>query len=293
MRVDPNLLNCVVFLFQEKEDEESGEIKLIPAGTSFFVRVEGEGAAAQTYLVTARHNIDRARDPIYVRCNLRSGQLFHSKTLKEQWIASDNSDVSCLPFFETEELAPGVQHISIAVSQFVGSDATYSGPPLSAGSSAVPVALGDDLAFVGLFSGHPGTNKNAPVVRFGNIAAMPGEEIRLTFGDDQNPYSVDVIGYLVECKSWGGVSGSPVLWTATAKGRVIEAPGIKKAKEPFVLNGLLGLVSGHFDINKKADVVGDVIGEIQTPVNSGIAVVTPAFEISDLLYRADVAEKRN
>ena len=91
LRVDPNLLNCVVFLCQEKEDEESGEIKMIPAGTSFFVRVEGEGAAAQTYLVTARHNIDRARDPIYVRCNLRSGQLFHSKTLKEQWIASDNS----------------------------------------------------------------------------------------------------------------------------------------------------------------------------------------------------------
>ncbi len=293
MRVDPNLLNIVMFLCKEPDDT-LGDVTKIPAATAFLVRVESQGETPRIwkYLVTARHNIECAKNPIYVRYNLKSGSFDHFKTLKDEWITSDDSDVSCLPFWKPGKPQPDVDHASIPEGQLVGSNATYSSPLLTAASKPVPVALGDDLAFIGLFSKHPGVNRNVPIVRFGNISAMPGDSIRLTTGDKQNPYSFDVVGYLAECKSWGGVSGSPVLWTTTVMARPIEAKGMKLAKQPLPLNGLLGLVSGHFDIEQRANVTGDLPGEIQTAINSGIAVVTPSSAITDLLNREDVAENR-
>ena len=121
---------------------------------------------------------------------------------------------------------------------------------------------------------------------------MPGEPIRFTFGDQENPCSFDVVGYLAECKSWGGHSGSPVLWTSTVRGRIIEASGVKQAKQEHSINGLLGLVSGHFDIEQAANVTGEVLGRIETAINSGIAVITPASAITELLVRDDLVEAR-
>jgi hypothetical protein len=56
---------------------------------------------------------------------------------------------------------------------------------------------------------------------------------------------------------------------------------------------LLGLVSGHWDIKQKAETQGDIVGEIRTAINSGIAIVTPAEAIQDLLDREDVVADRH
>ena len=56
---------------------------------------------------------------------------------------------------------------------------------------------------------------------------------------------------------------------------------------------LLGLVSGHWDIDQKAKTTGDIFGEIRTAINSGIAAVTPAEAIRELLMDdEDVLEDR-
>ncbi len=295
MRVDPGLLSIVMFLCQEREDQ-SGIVSKSPSATAFLVRIEetyGENILTWKYLVTARHNIERATNPIYVRYNRRSGQLDHLETFKAGWFSSDDNDVACLPFWTPERTQPEIDHASILLGQLVGRNSMFSGPPLTPESSPISVALGGDLAFVGLFSKHSGVSRNLPIVRFGNISAMPADKIKLTVGGNQNSYSFNVVGYLAECRSWGGHSGSPVLWNATVMARPIEAPGMKQAKQPLPLNGLLGLVSGHFDIEQKATTTGDVLlGEIQTAINSGIAVVTPASAITNLLMREDVVEER-
>ena len=121
---------------------------------------------------------------------------------------------------------------------------------------------------------------------------MPGDPITVTLGHDENAYSFDVVGYLAECKSWGGHSGSPVLWTTTRIGRVIEGEGMKGPKQPFFHTGLLGLVSAHFDIEQKVHGTGDIPAEIRTAINSGIAVVTPASQIIGLLEREDLVDER-
>jgi hypothetical protein len=52
----------------------------------------------------------------------------------------------------------------------------------------------------------PGEKQNLPIARFGQISRMPKEPI-IRRGDIWD--SVDA--YLVECRSWGGHSGGPVL----------------------------------------------------------------------------------
>jgi hypothetical protein len=155
------------------------------------------------------------------------------------------------------------------------------------------VGLGDDLAFVGLFSEYPGVSRNVPLVRFGNISAMPGDKIPLAAGGKKNLLRYDVVGYLAECRSWGGASGSPVLWTTTIIARPIEHSNwYETAKATSTLERTPGLVSGHFDIEQQANVTVDLPGEIRMGINSGIAVITPASAITDLLNRSDVAEMR-
>jgi len=54
----------------------------------------------------------------------------------------------------------------------------------------------------------------------------------------------------------------------------------------------MGLVSGHYDIEKEAETTGEYYGHIQTELNSGIAIVTPAIAVTELLTREDLVEHR-
>jgi hypothetical protein len=281
MRLDPNLLNNVVFLCK-------GDV---PHATAFLVRIE-EGGQAWTYLITARHNIKKAKNPVRVRYNDKSKKIAHFDLKKADWECDDTTDVAAYLFYGPRREPPQVEHISIPVQQFVNADLTYSGPPLSAASAKPVVALGDELVFVGLFSQYSGATRNVPIVRFGHVAALPGEEITFRV-DDANNFKTT--GFLAECKSWGGVSGSPVLWTTTMKGRKKETEMMKGPEEEFTVSGLLGLVSAHFDVLQDAKRTGQFAaddGNIVTPVNSGVAVITPAAFIYALLYRNDFKKAR-
>jgi hypothetical protein len=113
--------------------------------------------------------------------------------------------------------------------------------------------------------------------------------------------TVNLLGYLTECHSWGGHSGGPVLWEREAlhfsqvkvpdgipgpAGEVwVQTPGFKHA-------ALLGLVSGHFDIAQKSKVRGDDALSVTLKINAGMAVVTPADAIRELLMREDVVTDR-
>ncbi len=58
------------------------------------------------------------------------------------------------------------------------------------------------------------------------------------------------------------------------------------------LINFLGLVSGHFDITQAAETTGDIDGTVTVAINAGIAVVTPAEAVRELLCRDDVLEDR-
>jgi len=93
----------------------------------------------------------------------------------------DVVDHECIPLFNYNplEIAPTVRHER-------------------------DIGLGDETFAIGLFRSHYGQQRNMPVIRVGNIAAMPEEPIAAKYGKDF------IEGYLVEMRSIAGLSGSPV-----------------------------------------------------------------------------------
>ena len=49
--------------------------------------------------------------------------------------------------------------------------------------SQFSIGIGDEVFVTGLFRGHTGRQRNVPIVRVGNIAAMPEEKVRTSRGD--------------------------------------------------------------------------------------------------------------
>jgi hypothetical protein len=147
------------------------------------------------------------------------------------------------------------------------------------------IGIGDDLFFPGLFSQRPGENKNLPIVRIGNIAAMPDEPIKSNWG-------VLPSAYLVEARSIGGLSGSPVFWSS---GAIRTTAFVGLGIRPPVLY-LLGLVHGHYGTKKD---VWDSCEEVATDsvetrsVNMGIAIVIPASDILSVLNRPEFQKQRD
>jgi len=100
------------------------------------------------------------------------------------------------------------------------------------------IGIGHDVFVTGLFRHHHGEQKNIPIVRVGTIAALDEEKVQTTV------YLRDA--YLIECRSIGGLSGSPVflqveselmLKVRTAQTLPTHPPGTY----------LLGVMHGHFD----------------------------------------------
>lgn len=92
------------------------------------------------------------------------------------------------------------------------------------------------VIITGLFSYHHGNKKNLPIVRTGTIAMIPDEMILTEkFGNME--------GYLIECRSISGISGSPVF---VLKPTSIELNGHQVLTSRVSLY-LLGLIHGHWD----------------------------------------------
>jgi hypothetical protein len=128
------------------------------------------------------------------------------------------------------------------------------------------VGPGTVVSMIGLFRSHYGAERNTPVVRIGNIAAMPEEPVR-------THYFGYIKAYLIEAMSIAGLSGSPVFAHANTANVLLERMETKKMPQPL---GLLGLVHGHFDVdNLNEDVVADHIGDVSRGIHSGIGVSSP------------------
>jgi hypothetical protein len=132
------------------------------------------------------------------------------------------------------------------------------------------VGIGDDVFMVGLFRNHLGRDRNEPIIRVGNIAAIPADPIGSKhFGD------MRVI--LIEARSIGGLSGSPVF---VHLGFTRQREGILHARSgerPFLF---LGLMHGHWDVfEAEAD-----DADSEEKINTGIAIIVPAQQIMESIH---------
>lgn len=268
VRVTDHFLGCIAFLCVEDRERN----RLEPRGTAFAVSVPDRDIpeVEHCYLVTARHNLEAAQtDRIFVRINAENG-FRDILTDRTGWQTHDSADVAAL-LFQEEQLE------RIPLSVFVGEEFPYHFR-FSEGRN-FPISVGTELFFVGLFVQQPGRGRNLPIARFGNVSRMPTEPVVLTYGDG-TPF--EQVAYLAECRSWGGHSGSPTfcVFNLTEDGR------------PLRHIGFVGLVSAHYDLPTPVSAPG--AGELLTAAaNSGIAIITPAEFVRELLIRDDVVRERN
>jgi hypothetical protein len=223
-------------------------------------------------VVTALHvvaNAQRDSDDgkTLLRVNTKDGGYRHVEVAANKWFKPDMSEEIIDIAFCQWEVLPGSSEFDFRCVE----------SELAATSEVVKaeeIGVGNEVAFAGLFVRHHGKRRNEPIVRFGNICAMPAEPVSTAVGD--------VDAYLVESRSVGGLSGSPVFVDV---GLLRNVGNVRKYRDddgPVLY--LLGVVNAHWNAPAGSPTVeGDLSTEV---VNMGIAVVTPIDKVLDVIGRS-------
>jgi hypothetical protein len=274
MQIPDEIRKCVAFVgYQTKAGG------LHEAGTCFFVMVRTEGSTHGTvYAVTARHVIEQVKArsdgrKMYLRLNLTDGTAapgyLPSLDIWKFHPTDDRVDVAVAEVGWTFNL----DHLAYPMESFATSEVV----------AAQSIGLGDDVFVTGLFSSRIGDRRNIPIIRAGNIAAMPEEPVPTELGNAQ--------AYLIECRSIGGLSGSPV-FAHLGTTRIVtngETQDVEIFGGPARLF-LLGLMHGHFAMTPSYKKVS--ADKARDEINMGIAIVVPADVIREVLYQPELIAKR-
>ena len=243
-------LKCVVFIGLA----DATGLQFTPYGTGFIFTTFHEEIQFD-YTVTCHHVINIIPgEKVWIRVNLKEGGSTLFDTDKSSWSFDPKQDIAVLS-----------QHIGelAAVLRIIDKDIITKEVLKYQQQHYQPILPGADTIMVGLFTSHYGRMHNIPIVRVGNIAAMPDD---LVFTDTGY-----VKAYLIEARSIGGLSGSPVFLASFRP-------------------GLLGMMRGRFNTKDKNDVVaGDSINDT---INTGIGIVIPSEVIMDFINKPEFVEQR-
>lgn len=262
MRLPENITKCVAYLGNEITD--STKQKKEYRGTGFFVSKESKKIPGMNFLflVTAKHVADKLEyKNFYVRVNTHKGTSADIKCkVDNEWQIHPTdkaADVAVLPLGINSE---HIDFLHIPSTMFLDEKTrTEKG-----------IGAGDEVFIIGLFMHHIGNFKNLPIVRVGSIAMTPDERIFVKdFGEMES--------YLIEAHSIGGLSGSPVFTTDRGF--------------PESSLFLMGLMHGHWQIDSET-IIDEIEKDagIKAKSNTGIAIVTPASKILDILNGAEIAK---
>jgi hypothetical protein len=282
MIVPDEVRKCVVFVGEEKK---TGGRRA--CGTAFIVArpIEGTDRVA-TYCVTAWHTIKRIMEnggyKVLLRLNLVGGGARWIETEVHDWKThpDDSSvDVAVL-WLDWLDLIKEYDFVACKLSMALDEQIIND----------LAIGIGDELFFVGLFSEHQDTHKNIPIVRVGNIAAMPEEMIR--------SQEWCMHAYLVEARSIGGLSGSPAFVHVGTDPRfrvrrTSKPQQPQSALVPAPTFYLLGLVHGHWDAKDSVDATDEDSSRGNESVNMGIAIVVPMQTIMYVIDQDEFKRKEN
>jgi hypothetical protein len=267
MRAAESILRVVTFLGIQND---AGDFS--PYGTGVIVALENDKGVARWYLVTAKHVIDSigaTKRRTVCRMNTLSGDA--EMGLVEEW------------YFHKRIIG-----CDVAVTSFYACREQYEYKRVLLNKSALTreyveendVGCGDEVITVGLLTRHFGRTKNLPIVRVGNIAAMPNEAIDLggSLGDQQV--------YLVESRSIGGLSGSPV-FLHTPPYRIINNRICDTRSH--MRDFLLGINIGLFETSPHADAISgdEQRAHFLETMSAGISVVVPIERAMEIINETE------
>jgi hypothetical protein len=254
-------------------------------GTCFCVRVD-ERDLIFSYLVSSRHVVrdffaNRPDKSLSVRVQRKSG-LYPARfeTAPSDWRDHPDPKVDITVFEvpwhiwnEKDDLdviglnIPDLQQLSDALEQG-------------------GFGLGSEVFIPSAYIHVPGETQNIPIVRFGHVSAMPSEPLRVL--------ATAPPAFLIETRSLGGMSGSPVLFhtdpyrMGPRKSAITHPENNTIRLHPAFLIGIhIGTYPGQF----RSDWTEDIIGADER-FNSGISIVLPVAQIAEAINQPFFGQAR-
>lgn len=261
MQIPKEIRKSVVFIGFKNNDPD-----IVIGGTGFLVRRPSSKKKVHLFVVTAKHvvNLIQAKSSdgkLYIVINKKKGRT-QIKTNIDDWFSSpdDPSVDASIYLIKLSSDKYDFNHLD-----------PYENTLDSDTIKRYEIGPGDEVFLTGLFKNHKGTFKNLPIVRSGIISRMLEEKIYIEqLGETEV--------YLIETKSIGGLSGSPV-FVYLGHNRLINGERIKGEFKVFVW---MGIVSGHWTVDEtKIDEASDSIAAER--INLGISWVVPGTKILELI----------
>ena len=275
MPLNDQFPKAVAFVVGWRKDP-TGSLVQTAIGTAFFVAVPNtSGDAGWICAVTARHVIEMETQT-WLRVRAKDGSIQLITTTP--WVQHPSADVAVahMPSPDTLDIK------WLTMTDFLDLSPTMP-------------ALGDPVYFIGLLAmAGSMVAENVPMVRSGTLGRMYQEGVPLQRGDGTISHHVV---HLIDCRSFGGFSGSPCF----AEFRVPPRPGLAGV----FIGGLsalpetkcIGLISGHFDDLAKVRAIEEladdpVVKAIRFPVNTGVGIVTPIEKVRECLMDGSLVAMR-
>ena len=279
LRVDDLIKDAVVLI-----GSLGSSGNFVPLGTGFVVGNYIEGRAYLN-IATASHVIRGVpKESIRVRINT------HSKTaeLVEAPIWHDHPDenVDC-------SINPAIINREYFAFKIFESKSDLILTPDKL--MEADIGIGDDTFVVGMFISRIGDRRNIPIVRGGLIAAMPEEPVKTQYGEHH--------AYLVETRSFDGLSGSPVFVQPQPLRYVnVAADDNNRRRSEIQMSKwshhLMGMLLGTHLVSNPTDQV-EILPEHEARakdesamLNTGIGIVLPFSYIVEAIEQPAITELR-
>jgi hypothetical protein len=270
MALSQKFINTAVFIAGAKDVGPPSDASL--QGTGFIVQMPASDPdKCFLYVVTAAHVV-RSFNSTFVRVSRKDGSVMDLHVPRGDWVFHWREDiavalVTLMPSEVSVTVIPTESFVGVAETQFA------PGP-------------GDEVFFAGLLGLVPSmARRNIPMVRGGMIGALGQGDIPVRIPDGT---VLNMHGHLIDCRSFGGFSGSPCFVNFLM--RIDHTPNVGLAMEKRGAL-LLGLVSGHFDLRASV-ALPDETGDLGVPVAAGIAVLSTSQSIYELLMDDDLVAAR-
>jgi hypothetical protein len=266
-RINPRILDSVIYLYNSVSDAKAGTSA---GGSGFltFVRVPDQPKLAWIYAVTNRHVKESA--PV-VRINRADGRVAIFPFQPTDWIGHPDKLTDLAVVCLNVKVATEYQFLAIfPENDFLTRQKI----------DLYKINVGDDTFLVGRLINRDGVLRNLPSVRAGIIAQMPNpsDPIETEAGKQE--------AYLVEARSISGYSGSPMfVWVPPSR----YYQDFRKMQGPeWNVPVFLGIDCGHvpdYTPVLEWDEEEQRLKETghQVEVNTGMAIVIPAYKLQELL----------
>lgn len=294
MQIDATTMKSVVFL---GEPADSG---FRAVGTAFFLSVTEEDSKDFVYLVACRHVVTPFKDreqtepddrSIWIRVNRKRSSPRLYETKRSEWICHEDRFIDVCVFACNLSRWEGEDDVDVGV---VSASREIFTPEKERQQGELRV--GDPLFMPSLFIGRVGSRRNIPVLRLASVAALAEEPVE--WGSRRRP------AYLIETRSLGGASGSPVFLHTAETGRLISDgsedwadvwlnPDTGEYELPYFLIGMMqGTHGGQYASDFATDPEDERVVPADADFNAGIGIVIRYQEILEVLNQNEMKAAR-